>query len=750
LLVLTAAIAPLAALAIYLALEEGRRDSEDAQEHAEVAVRLVTQDLNRLIQGSRDLILSFSRNPVVKDHPEACNTMMAALRPSFPQFANMGMLDRDHRIVCTAVPTKLRIVKDNQGLAEVILKSRDIVIGEFQVGETVRRPNLPLTGPVFDQQDRIRYFFVAVIDLAWLGKQVSRVPLQKQAILLVVDRHGTVIARNPSADEWIGQPAPPDERKLLRQGDFNGEITGSDGVRRVYSVARADSGGGLAVIMKIRATEIYRQSRRRLVLHLGVLFMVGVLVLGMTWTGIDRKFARPLLKLVETSRRLGAGDLCSRSEVAYTGEIGALARSFDQMADALQREQTRTLKASQAFRSIIEGTAASTGEEFFRSLVRSLASALGAEFAMVGELTEDLQSVRTIAISSSGRMIGDTVYQLQGTPCEAVVNRQACYYPANVQELFPQDEMLRDLGMHSYLGTPLVGSDGKPLGLIAVLHQHPMAEEFIEAQSILTVFAARAAAELERLRAERAVKLAAGQNEEMVSRLRALTARLESVREEERTHVAREIHDELGQQLTAIRLDLADLKRRLRDASSRGEPVAPLLARFAEVTGLVDSTMRTVRRIATELRPSVLDTFGLVAAIEWLADDFQKRTKIRCAYEGPEDLGLDQELSTTVFRICQEALTNVARHAAATEVKIRLAVEGEWLSLEVRDNGKGVSASTLAQTRSLGILGMRERARIAGGELQIGGSGGQGVTVVARLPLRTPSEPRVRADTAAV
>jgi signal transduction histidine kinase len=149
------------------------------------------------------------------------------------------------------------------------------------------------------------------------------------------------------------------------------------------------------------------------------------------------------------------------------------------------------------------------------------------------------------------------------------------------------------------------------------------------------------------------------------------------------------------------------------------------------------------------LRPSVLDTFGLVAAIEWQAEDFQKRTKIRCAYEGPQDLGVGRELSTTVFRICQEALTNVARHAAATEVRIRLAVEYGWLSIEVRDNGKGVSPATLAHTNSLGVLGMRERARIAGGELEIGGSLGQGVTVVARLPFKTPTEPPVHADEAA-
>jgi signal transduction histidine kinase len=211
----------------------------------------------------------------------------------------------------------------------------------------------------------------------------------------------------------------------------------------------------------------------------------------------------------------------------------------------------------------------------------------------------------------------------------------------------------------------------------------------------------------------------------------------------------------LGQQLTAIRFDLTNLKRDVKDNSSEpdsSEPTEPRLVarqlwsgpksrpelqdKLTALTALVDSTIRTVRRIATELRPSVLDTFGLVAAIEWQADDFQKRTKIHCAYEGPQDLKVNQELSTTVFRICQEALTNVARHSAATEVTIRLTVDGDWLSLEVRDNGKGISPEALAQTRSLGVLGMRERARIAGGEFEIGGRPGEGATIRARLPLR--------------
>ena len=223
---------------------------------------------------------------------------------------------------------------------------------------------------------------------------------------------------------------------------------------------------------------------------------------------------------------------------------------------------------------------------------------------------------------------------------------------------------------------------------------------------------------------------------EMLKALRALTARLESAREEERTRIAREIHDELGQQLTAMRFDLINLKNGLHKTSS-GDTAAEagLFDNVAELTGLVDSTIGSVRRIATQLRPRVLDTFGPIAAIEWLADDFQKRTHIRCRYEGPAEVKTGSDLSTTLFRICQESLTNVARHAHATEVRIRVGADREQVTLEVADNGCGLSGEISEQTNSLGLMGMRERARMAGGELEIRGEPGRGTTVWARIPL---------------
>ena len=181
--------------------------------------------------------------------------------------------------------------------------------------------------------------------------------------------------------------------------------------------------------------------------------------------------------------------------------------------------------------------------------------------------------------------------------------------------------------------------------------------------------------------------------------LRALAGRLQSVREEERTRVARQIHDELGQALTAIKLESASLIRELpreaKQQSNRAESIAKL----------ADETIQAVRQISTELRPGILDDLGLAAAVEWVTEEFQARTGTRAQMTLPEvDLVIDREYATALFRILQEILTNVARHANATQVKVRLVKEEGSLILEVHDNGKGVSKEDLSSGRSLGIL----------------------------------------------
>jgi PAS domain S-box-containing protein len=211
--------------------------------------------------------------------------------------------------------------------------------------------------------------------------------------------------------------------------------------------------------------------------------------------------------------------------------------------------------------------------------------------------------------------------------------------------------------------------------------------------------------------------------------LRALTARLQVIREEERKNVAREIHDELGQALTAIKIDLASLIRELAPDQQQQRK------RTDSILELVDQTIHSVRRISTELRPGILDDLGLVAALEWAAEDFEARTGTRCRLTLPGgDIEIDQERATAMFRIFQETLTNVARHANASEVGVRLAKENGDLTLEVHDNGRGIGEEQLSGGRSLGILGMRERVTLLGGELGIIGAPEKGTTIIVRIP----------------
>ena len=223
--------------------------------------------------------------------------------------------------------------------------------------------------------------------------------------------------------------------------------------------------------------------------------------------------------------------------------------------------------------------------------------------------------------------------------------------------------------------------------------------------------------------------------------LRALATRLLVVREEERTRIAREIHDLLAQDLTRLKIDLVWLQGQLIKTGTV-TPSSGLNARVAEMGKMADAAIHSVQRIATELRPAVLDSLGLCAAVEWQARDFQDHTGISCHASVPEgELPIDRHCATAAFRVVQESLTNVQRHAKATRVDILLREEAGRLLLRVQDNGCGIESAALKSPMSIGLTGMRERALLLGGQLHIQGSPKTGTTVELRLPLSNTGSP---------
>jgi signal transduction histidine kinase len=222
--------------------------------------------------------------------------------------------------------------------------------------------------------------------------------------------------------------------------------------------------------------------------------------------------------------------------------------------------------------------------------------------------------------------------------------------------------------------------------------------------------------------------------------LRALSQRLAVAREAESGRIARELHDELGQVLTSVKMDVATLERVLTPADSASAAEA-LRSRSAELSQRIDDAVGFLRRVSSDLRPPVLDRLGLVAALEGLARDLEMRSRLAVVLDVNDVREpVDWLVSITVFRIVQEALTNVVRHADATEVAIDLRGTDEALVLRVRDNGKGIGSSGGVDARWLGIHGMRERCLLVGGTFDISGKPGRGTTIVVRIPHGDPSE----------
>ncbi len=215
--------------------------------------------------------------------------------------------------------------------------------------------------------------------------------------------------------------------------------------------------------------------------------------------------------------------------------------------------------------------------------------------------------------------------------------------------------------------------------------------------------------------------------------LRQLASHLEDVREAERTHMAREIHDELGQQLTGLKMDISWLSRRLQIEDDQ------ISQKVKDIISLIDKTVITVRRLATELRPSILDDLGLISAMEWQSDEFQKRSEIKSIFSTNDPaLKLNSNIATNIFRIFQESLTNVSRHSKATEVISNLINTGNEIQLEIQDNGKGFNPAGIEGKKTLGLLGMRERVNLMGGSYNIHSKPGQGTLIKILIPI--PSE----------
>lgn len=314
------------------------------------------------------------------------------------------------------------------------------------------------------------------------------------------------------------------------------------------------------------------------------------------------------------------------------------------------------------------------------------------------------------------RLLGWREEELIGQPIHQIVHRPAADAPPSDPNCCGSLLALRHGVPQRVEDDTYLHRDGTPIAVEVVAT--PLFEDgqLVGAVTVMQDIRARKAARQELLDARR--------------RSQELSAHLQSVREEERTRIARELHDELGQMLTALKIDVSWLRQRVPADE------APLQNKIAGMTRLIDDTVDWVRRMSAELRPVMLDDLGLRAAIEWLLEGFAQRHDISCRLEADDaDFRLPGESGTAAFRIVQECLTNVARHAAARQVCVGLHQREGGLELSVSDDGCGFVPDTRGPRRSFGLLGIRERAENLGGSYALDSAPGCGTRVRVRLPL---------------
>ncbi len=277
---------------------------------------------------------------------------------------------------------------------------------------------------------------------------------------------------------------------------------------------------------------------------------------------------------------------------------------------------------------------------------------------------------------------------------------------------------------------PVIREEGiKALGFIPLIYMNRLLGKFMVYFNQTHQFTEEESQLMQTIAREVAFAIGEKRNEMALrnseQQYRELSAHLQDIREEERSAIAREIHDELGQQLTVLKIDFSWLESRLNLADNK-----ILTDKFSDISNLLDRAVKTVRRMSTSLRPSMLDDLGLVATIDWYLADFGRRANLKTEFHHEdEEYIMPDKIRTAFFRIFQESVTNVIRHAAATSVLVELKRDGELICLKITDNGIGFDTSSVSGKRTLGLLGMRERSLLVGGECRIESMPGRGTTV---------------------
>ena len=735
---------PVLGLTLYTATEQRHQAAIAVQREALRLARLSASSQERLVEGARQLLIALAQVPSVRNHDDAaCAVFIADVLRQYPLYENLGVAEPDGDIFCSAVPFTEKVNMANRSYFQRVFQTRDFVVGEYLSACITDEAVIPFAYPVLDELDEISAVVFARIDLNWLNEFAAAAQLPEGSTLAVIDHGGTILVYYPDPAEGVGKSVSPSMRQLLLgQGEGVAEAIGAGGVSYLYAFTPlcCFSKGNIYVRIGMPKTVAFAEANRILTRNLIALGLIALLVFGMAWVGGDVLVLRRVNGLLSVTKRLSSGDLSARTGLPCNGgELSQLACTFDQMAETLEaRENECRHLVEELYRHNVrtEALARFAGclnaqlelKSMLNAVCEETARALDVPAACVVLHNEDKSTTCCAAghglpLDFSQRVLPPlrTLYEQCGQQREPVVVADVMAFPD-----LPGASLLATLDIRSLVCAPMI-TGGELVGSLYVFafgEVRPFMDddltllETISEQAALAITKARLYAALQREVRARA----------------ALLEKTIAVQEDERKRIARELHDETSQSLSALALNLDTTCIALATGSQEAGRHLQMARSIAE------GMLGNIHRLINDLRPSLLDDLGLVPAVTWYGEQRLKPHGIVMdfQYDGVERR-LPSVMETALFRIAQEALTNVVRHADASRVSVSLQMKDSLVVLSVEDDGKGFDMSAtgteVAEGSGMGLQGIRERVNILGGELRIQSGPGEGTHITVCIPL---------------
>ena len=710
LLLVLLACAPLVGLMLHTASEDRRRLVKEWNQRSEEMLELATREEGRVIGQTRQLLLALAESSQVRSGSRRdCKKLLDELLGGYPRYVNLGVVGTNGMVLASAYPMAEPANQTNRPFFCRVLATRAFAIGDFPDGPAASKFTVNFGYPVFDDTGQVQAVVFAALDLDWVSHFESALPTQlpKGATCTEIDRKGKILVRYPLPEKWIGQPFP--DKSLL--GTFFSEDHGvveaasADGIPGYYAFAAMRSqivpDGVVTILSSIPRQALFAEADHRLTENLAGLGIAACFAFILGWVGSLFLVLRPVRTLVKSSARLATGDLSTRTGLSPRGdELGQLTRTFDLMAQTLESREVERQSANHALKA---------SEMRYRRLFETAQDGILILNADTGQIDDVNPFLTDLLGYSREQLLGNKLWEIG--PFKDTRASQASFRELQREAYVRYDDL------------PLETSAGKSINVEFVSNIYQVDGSKVIQCNVRNI--------TERKQAE-------AKRKEYNHKLQVLSRRLVEAQETERRNIARELHDEIGQALTVMQLNLQAM------LLSPGTEAVSL--RLNESLAVVGRVLEQVHDISLDLRPSILDDLGLEPALRWYIDRQAALVEIQAEFHADRlEQRLDPMIETECFRVAQEALTNVVRHAQAKAVTVELRQEEGQLHLRVRDDGIGFEVAAIREQAmrgaSLGLLSMEERALLAGGGLEFTSSPGQGTEVHAWFPLKWQTPP---------